>query len=582
MEFLEHNTLKKTIASNILTAIEKLYPEAQVQLKDIYGLITTPPNPAAGDLCFGAFILAKDLKKAPPMIAAALCENISTDNLINEVSNAGPYVNFKIDIAKFYTQLNSEIASNEFFEKKLIETSEKTMIEFSQPNTHKELHVGHMRNLCLGDALIKIHRYCGLETLSTTFPGDVGTHVAKCLWYLKFHNKAQAPENRKGAWLGKMYTAANNLLEEQKGTDKEEENRKVLTQILKEIESKQGEYFDLWKETRQWSVELMQEVYKWANVNFDSWYWESDVDSDSVKLIKEYYEKGTFIEDQGAIGINLEDYKLGFCLLLKSDGTGLYATKDIELARRKFEDHKVDHNLYVVDNRQALHFKQVFKTLEIMGFDKSKDCHHIQYEMVELKDGAMSSRKGNIVALQDLIDQMISKIKTDYLAKYKDEWDQNEIDTVANQIAGGAIKYGMNKIDPNKKIVFDMQEWLKLDGDSGPYIQYVCARINSLIGKHQNIECNEISFQTEYEQKLIIALSGFNDVVQNAQKQYKSSLVCSYLYDIAKMFNQFYANCPITGSSDVIAASRVKLSRDTLAVLKQGLALLGIEAPARM
>ena len=232
-------------------------------------------------------------------------------------------------------------------------------------------------------------------------------------------------------------------------------NRKELTEILKQIEKGEGQYFELWKQTKDWSVELMQEVYDWAKVSFDTWYWESDVDSSSVDLVKKYYEKGLFVKDDGAIGIDLSDDKLGFCLLLKSDGTGLYATKDLELARRKFEDQHVDHSVYVVDNRQALHFKQVFKTLEKMGFEKAKDCYHLQYEMVELPDGAMSSRKGNIVPIQSLIDQMVAKIENTYLEKYKGAWSQEEIDKTANMIASGAIKFGMNRIDPNKKIVFD-------------------------------------------------------------------------------------------------------------------------------
>ena len=207
----------------------------------------------------------------------------------------------------------------------------------------------------------------------------------------------------------------------------------------------------------------MQAVYEWADVKFDSWYWESDVDASSVKLINEYYEKGLFVKDDGAIGIDLKAEKLGFCLLLKSDGTGLYATKDLELARRKFIDHKVEKSIYIVDNRQSLHFKQVFKTLEKMGFDNAKNCYHLQYEMVELSDGAMSSRKGNIVALQELIDQMVNTIKNHHLEKYKNDWSDAEIDSVANIVASGAIKYGMTRVDSNKKIIFDMDEWLKLD-----------------------------------------------------------------------------------------------------------------------
>ena len=328
----------------------------------------------------------------------------------------------------------------------------------------------------------------------------------------------------------------------------------------------------------------MQEVYDWAKVSFDTWYWESDVDSSSVDLVKKYYEKGLFVKDDGAIGIDLSDDKLGFCLLLKSDGTGLYATKDLELARRKFEDQHVDHSVYVVDNRQALHFKQVFKTLEKMGFEKAKDCYHLQYEMVELPDGAMSSRKGNIVPIQSLIDQMVAKIENTYLEKYKGEWSQEEIDKTANMIASGAIKFGMNRIDPNKKIVFDMDEWLKLEGESGPYIQYVYARIQSMLSKlNDDVEADYSQLVDPYEKQAMMLISQFNDTVEASLKNYKTSLICNYLYDLAKAFNQFYANCPVAKApTPGLVGARRDLSIACAQTLKKGLELLGIEAPTRM
>ena len=238
------------------------------------------------------------------------------------------------------------------------------MIEYSQPNTHKELHVGHMRNLCLGNSIVEILKYTKHKVYSVTYPGDVGTHVAKCLWYLNHHNKTEAPPARKGAWLGEMYSKANNLLEDQKGTDKEEFNRTELTEILKQLESKKGEYFNRWKETREWSISLMEELYSWADISFDRWYWESELDSSSLTMAKKYYEEGIFIKSEGAIGMDLSEDKLGFCMAIKSDGTGLYATKDIELAQRKFDEYDINNNLYVVDKRQSHHFKQVFKVLE--------------------------------------------------------------------------------------------------------------------------------------------------------------------------------------------------------------------------
>jgi arginyl-tRNA synthetase len=456
------------------------------------------------------------------------------------------------------------------------------MVEYSQPNTHKELHVGHMRNLCLGDALIRLHRYAGFNIIASTFPGDVGTHVAKCLWYLKFHNKEKVPESRKGAWLGKMYSTAHNKLEDERGSDKEETNRQQLTMILKELEQKSGEFYDLWKETREWSIELMNEVYRWADVKFDQWYWESEVDSDSVKLIREYQKKGLFKEDQGAVGIDLEPYKLGFCLLLKTDGNGLYATKDIELARRKFENNGIEKSIYVVDKRQEHHFKQVFKVLELMGFENAKKCMHLQYDFVELPDGAMSSRKGNIVPLQTLIEEMVKTIKEQFLVRYKDEWPAPEIEATAQMVAKGAIKYGMTRIDPQKKIVFDMKEWLKLDGESGPYIQYAHARIHSMLVKLGVPATTELVFEAPQEHDVIGHLMKFNSVVQEAVEQYKPSYLTAYLYDLARYYNSFYAECPVGSAAEPIRSSRLTLSRAVAETLKTGLGLLGIEAPSKM
>jgi arginyl-tRNA synthetase len=584
MNFNNHNTIFENIAQVLLTTINASFEGADISVKDIYNVLSTPPKANMGDVAFACFPLAKSLRQGPPQIAQKLRDNLVKTALIEDVKDFGPYLNFFLNTEELAKLVIDNVISGDFFKTKLTENAPKTIIEFSQPNTHKELHVGHMRNLCLGDALIKLHRYANVETLSTTFPGDVGTHVAKCLWYYKKHNTQEVPQTRKGAWLGTLYTKGNNLLEQEKGTPQEDKNREELTKILQELHAGSGEYYDLWKETREWSVALMNEVYSWANVTFDSWYWESDVDATSVKLVEEYLEKGLFIKDDGAVGIDLKEDKLGFCLLLKRDGTGLYATKDLELARRKFIDQKVEKSIYVVDNRQSLHFKQVFKTLEKMGFENAKDCFHLQYEMVELTDGAMSSRKGNIVPLQALVDQMQDKIKTDYLGKYKGEWSDEEINNVSHVVASGAIKYGMTRIDPTKKITFNMDDWLKLDGESGPYIQYVYARINSLVKKVGLSDSVDYSvLNNSLEKDIINKIAGFNTVIENTLKQYKTHVLCSYLYDLAKLFNSFYAECSVQkAETEELKYARVQLCNAVAITLKEGLALLGIEAPERM
>lgn len=582
MNFIQHNIINKQIAELIEKAVAKM-DNTELDAQAIYKTLAPPPKSDMGDLAFPCFMLAKSMKMAPPQIASQIQEHLDESELVVQAKTFGPYLNFFLNPAVLAQTTIEAILDKTLYEQKLINNAPKTMVEFSQPNTHKELHVGHMRNLCFGDAIVKIYQYAGVDTHGTTFPGDVGTHVAKCLWYFKNINTEPVPSERKGAWLGTLYTKANNLLEEQRGTEKEESNRVELTKILKELHAGSGEYYELWQETRQWSVELMQEVYKWANVKFDSWYWESDVDASSVALVHEYLDKGLFKKDEGAVGIDLSEHKLGFCLLLKSDGTGLYATKDVELARRKFNDFGVEKSLYVVDNRQSLHFKQVFKTLELMGFENAKNCEHLQYEMVELTDGAMSSRKGNIIALQALIDQMQDKIKNNYLAKYQGDWDQSEIETVAHQVAAGAIKYGMTSIDANKKIVFDMNEWLKLDGESGPYIQYAYARINSLIEKNKTDGQADYSLLThQLEKNILNHLIQFNQIVQNCIEQNKTHMLCQYLYQLAKLFNSFYAECSISNSENGLKTARVNLTQAVANNLKMGLSLLGIEAPVRM
>lgn len=580
---LQSDPLRAYFAKKVATAVGAM-GEASLTEAEAYSQLVLPPNPEMGDLSFGAFRLAKGLKLAPPAVVQKLLALIPSDNVLEKVQAAGPYLN-----VTFSSQALGEKVAEPARRGKtsaLTQGEPKSMIEFSQPNTHKELHVGHMRNLCLGDAVARLLKNAGVELTTTTFPGDMGTHVAKCLWYMKNHNQEAVPNMDRGEWLGRMYSRAHIKLEDETGTPQEEKNRQELTAIIKQLEEKKGEYFELWQQTRQWSIELMEQVYTWAGVKFDRWYWESEVDADSVATVKKFHKEGKLTLSEGAIGVDLNNENLGFCLLLKSDGTGLYATKDIELARRKFQDYKIERSIYVVDVRQALHFKQVFRVLELLGFPQAKNCFHLQYNFVELPDGAMSSRKGNIVPIMDLIHQMEELIKTQYLSRYKDEWSSKEVEECAAIVAKGAIKYGMLRIDTNKKIVFDMNEWLRLDGESGPFIQYSYARIASLIRKlgydpAADVKWMELKHPAEHE--LLRHLMNFGDVSVRAALEYKPALICSYLYDLAKLFNVFYHECPIgTVDSAALKAARLALSDAVGATLKQGLALLGIPVPQRM
>lgn len=555
----------------------------------LYDALVEPPNPEMGDLAFGCFQLAKALRKGPPQIAGEVAKNIApllgSQKLVEKAEAVGPYLNFRLSPQGIGQALLEPVLSGSYFKTQLTEKMPRTMIEYSQPNTHKEMHVGHMRNACLGDALVKLQRYVGIDVVSSTFPGDVGTHVAKCLWYLKYHNKEAAPATQKGEWLGRLYSRAHLLLEDQNGSPQEAINRDQLTQILQQLEAKHGEFYDLWVETREWSIALMKEVYEWIGIKFDQWYWESEVDSPSVKYVKELFDQGKLVRSEGAVGMDLSDKNLGFCLLLKSDGTGLYATKDLELARRKFQEQKIERSVYVVDLRQALHFQQVFETLSRLGFAQAANCFHLQYNFVELPDGAMSSRKGNIVPIMDLVHGMEKMVKEQYLERYRGEWPDAEIDKVATQVARGAIKYGMVKIDNNKKIVFDLKEWLKLDGDSGPFIQYSTARIHSLVKKLGPVaqKPDWSLLQHPSERKLMTPLLNFHAVVLQAATTDRPSVLCTYLLALAKQFNSFYHDCSIgQAETEPLKQARLGLAAATGLVLEKGLNLLGISAPERM
>ncbi len=557
-----------------------------IRKEDFYTLIGEPPQSNMGDYAFGCFTLAKVLRKSPADVAKILQGKIIPTADILKVEPVGPYLNFTMT-PTYLGKTYADGAVNGLYSKTSYLTNPpRTMVEHSQPNTHKELHVGHLRNSCLGDAIVRMMKFSGIPVITSTFPGDVGTHVAKCLWYLKNHNTEPIPDRDRGEWIGRMYSLGHLLLEEQEKTEQYERNKAQLTEILKQLEHQKGEFYELWKETRVWSIDLMKEVYRWLGVDFDIWYFESDVDAASLKYARELYAQGKLIESQGAIGVDLSAENLGFCMLIKSDGTGLYATKDVELARRKFTDYKIDHSIYVVDTRQALHFKQVFKVLEKIGFEQAKDCFHLQYNFVELPDGVISSRRGNIVPVVDLIRQMENKIKTDYLQRYANEWSQDEINLCAEQVAKGAIKYGMLRMDPNKKIVFDMAEWLKIEGESGPFVQYSLARIKSLVRKitaDTNVPVRYELLVHHSERQLLQSLARFQMMMVGAAEGYKPSTICTFIYETAKKFNLFYHECSIgNAESEELKVARLALAKAVGVMMETGLGVLGIPAPERM
>lgn len=558
---------------------------------DLLALLSTPPSFDLGQAALPCFPFAKALKAPPPAIATALAERIRAEAppLLARVDTAGGYLNFHAQFSLYGAALLALEKSGQTRNAPLVkpEALEKIVVEYAQPNTHKAMHVGHLRCIVLGDAVALLLARAGHRVVKATYPGDLGAHIAKTLWYLStryFPAGGKLPETGRADWLGETYVKADEAIKADTGTPKEKENRAIIANILKELHDENGPMYDLWKTTREWSFDYMREVYQWLGVSFDIWYTESECDKPSAALVKQKLSEGFFKEDAGAVGIDLQQWKLGFAMFLKSDGNGLYITKDLELLRRKFEDPAVTRSVYVVDARQKLHFQQLFKTAELMGYPQAARSVHLSYETVNTADGVpFSSRALNGLKLTDLRKDMEAKVTADYLERYRGQWSDEDIRRTAEIVTIGALKYGMLKVDNNTQINFVQSEWLRLDGDTGPYLQYVHARCRSVLEKLGRPASAYSFVATEpQEHELLFVLGRFHDQCQKAAQELRPSIVAAAVHDIAKAFNRFYDACPMKSAEGDVRHSRLALVEATASTMKEGLGLLGIPAPERM
>jgi arginyl-tRNA synthetase len=588
---------KDYLAQTILATLSGLNTAEPLNISesDIFSMLEKPPQDDMGDFALPCFRFAKALKLPPPKVATAIAEALQKDSSgwISRSSTVNAFCNIYVDKNKMAASIIPNVLSGHAFQYPIApeNTRARVMIEYSQPNTHKEFHVGHIRNVCLGSCLVKLFRYCGYHVVAANYFGDEGTHIAKCLWMMKRLGKSPSTNDDKGAWLGDIYVQATKALDEASAEDRLRYDSEI-SQILAGIESKNGEWYQLWKETRTWSLDAYKSIYKWIGAEFDRDFFESEVSEESQTIVSEYLQKGVFKEDQGAIGADLANDKLGFMLVRKRDGNTLYATKDLALAKRKFEEFKIDRSIYVVANEQNHHFKQVFKTLEHMGFSQASKCYHLSYGMVVLPEGKMSSRAGNTVPFMRLKDSILSELHQ-ILDKYKEEWPTDEINETAKRLCIGALKYGMLQADPAREIVFNLKDWLSFEGNTGPYLMYSYARTMSILRKaadsgHKpwsaiDIKQNSFDLTAQSEHELLRAIYDFNSVVQDATEQCRPSHLCTHLYYMCKAFNRFYSDVPVlkADSPDLICM-RLSLISAFAQTLRQGLLLLGITPPERM
>ena len=555
--------LKKELESSIRKAVDSE--------NDFEIVFSRPPDFKLGDIATPlSFELAKKLKKNPIQIAKDIAENIKLPEGVERAETSGGYINFFFDRIYFSKKTVEIIIGEGNLYGKGEKKKEKVMVEYSQPNTHKSFHIGHLRNVCLGDALANIMEFSGYDTVRANYIGDVGAHVAKCLWgYMKFYDGV-VPDHNKGDFLGKVYSESDNKLKE---SEEYQEEYKV---VLKNLYEEDKRTMDVWNTTREWSLEEFNRIYKELGVNFDIFLYESEVKNEGTKIARELLEKGVAKNKEGAVIVDLKEFGLDEFVILRSDGTALYSTKDLALAERKFQDFRIDLSLYVVGSEQKFYFKQLFKTLELMGFSQAKKCYHLSYELVMLEEGKMSSREGNVVLYSELKDV----VKKEALNQVR-ERNISNADSISEIVTLGALKYSMMK-DNNKRIIFNWKKALDFEGDTAPYIQYAHARASSILNRIGDLNLQfEIEDLNEKEYKMVSLLSEFPEVVERASVDYRPDFVSNYVYDVAKCFNEFYHECHVL-NAETNKDFRASIVKATKIVLSNALGLLGIKAPEEM
>ena len=549
-------------------------------------------------------IRAGGAKKPVPQRAQEMAEQVkgqmgSVDG-VSRIEAVKGYLNVYFETSAYASRVvDSVLASGPDFGRGEAK-SERVMVEYAQPNTHHSFHIGHYRNTILGEVLARLTEFAGYQTIRASYPGDLGLGVITVMWaYEKFY-KGQEPAgvHERGQWLLKIYAEATALLEKKENetpeqTAQREQYEAERRDMYRKYDAGDPHVRELWRSTREWSLEEMRDILKTMDVNIDVWFYESEVDEPSKAIVDELIAKGIATDERaegGPVIIKIDE-KLGLtkdkyrtAVILRSDGTTLYLTKDLELAKVKFEQYQVDRSIYVVDFRQSLHFQQAFKILELWGFPQAAKCYHLSYGYVTLPEGGMSSRRGRVVLFKDVADEAVKRVLAVESEKSPDMSD-GERQKVAEQIGLGALAYSMLAVDNNKDIVFDMDAALSFDGRTGPYIQNAHVRANSILKKSKveghSSEASSFSYElSKHEVELIEMISRFPQTVEQAANEYRPLVMASYAYDLANTFHSFYHAVPVLQSEEAqVRNARLRLVMASRQVIANALRLLDIQAP---
>lgn len=544
-------------------------------LKGVIGadkLLEIPPDSKLGDLSLPCFNLSKNPKSFAEDLKSKI--KIPKNSIIKEVKTIGPYLNFFFNEGKLAELVVKQVTKEKEKYGNADKKKKTVMVEYSNPNPLKGFHVGHLRNTALGAAYCKILEKAGYKVIRANYYNDTGSHVSKTLWaYNKFFKKKESTIKNKGEWVGKIYSDAVFKLKENPNYEKE------VLEIQKKIDNKDKKWLFLLKKLKTWSIKEFDRIYTELGSKFDYIYYDKDFIVSGKDVVKKL-EKHKLVEyEDGAPIINLEKYNLGKKPLLRSDGTALYITKDLAMAQKRFKDYKLNKSVYVVGAEQDFYFKQLFKTLEILGFDKANQLYHLSYELVlDENMKKFSSRLGD-APLYSMLAEKAKEKALNQVKKKNPKLSTKKQKELADKIAVGAMMYMMLNKSNNKRIPFDLDKALSYEGDTGPYLQYALVRANKIIKKAKTKPSfnNLYLLNSESEYELIKKISSFSSTIEKAAELHSPHFIANYAYDLSKLFSNFYEQCPVIKAEDKIRKARLALVTAFVQTLKNNLDLLGIK-----
>lgn len=567
-----------TIREAVISSLKKASNSDQIELE-------FPENEDFGDYSSNiAMVLAKEAGKNPKEVAQAIVDKLNIDGdlakIVSKIEVAGPgFINFWLSKEALSDNLNEILSKKEDYGKSDQLEGRKYLIEHTSPNTIKALHVGHIRNNTLGMSVNNLLEALGAEVRLDAINNDRGIHVMKAVWAYEKFGEDKTPESEKlkpDHFVDKFYVMGAKMADDEKTKDE-------MQVLLRKWESGDKEVRRVWKKLRDWTLEGFKETYKRLDSHHDHQWFESEFYEHGKEMVEQGLKKGIFKKlSDGAVLSNLSKYNLPDTIVLRADGTSMYHTQDLYLTKLKREKFPSDLYIWDIGPEQELYLKQLFAMCEQLEIGKKEDYFHMAYGFVYLKGGGkMSSRAGNVVSADTLLDEMISKArKIIERSETGRNFTDDEKEKVAEAVGVGAIKYGFLKVGRSTDIYFDMKESLSLEGSSAPYLQYTVARANSVLEKgRKSSPKGKIALNPE-ELAILRSLTRFSEIIVIAAKSYSPNLLASYLFDLAKKYNNFYNQHRIIGGEN--EAFRLKLTSGVEQVLKNGLTLLGIETPERM